>query len=78
MPAMAQHDLSERSANNEGDGLGQTVKRIKEILCKTAKTVPESEFKRIGDAITDGDFDALALFRKGLKPSCRPQAKPDA
>ena len=65
--------LSSVLPSNEGEDFGQTVTRIKEILSKTGETVPESEFQRIGNAITDGDFDALSLFRKGLRPIAAPR-----
>ena len=48
---------------------GQPDKRIREVLNRIGETLPESQFERIGNAITDGDFDALALFKKGLQPS---------
>jgi hypothetical protein len=62
------NDLSDVLPIHEGDG-GQPIKRIKEVLLAINEAVPESEFERIGNAITDGDFDALALFKKGLRPS---------
>ena len=62
------NDLSAVLPSNEGDG-GQPIKRIKDVLRSINEAVPEVQFDRISDAITDGDFDALVLFRKGFKPS---------
>lgn len=60
--------LSAVLPNNPNEA-GQPLTRIKAILDKTGESVPAAQLERIGDAITDGDFNALALFRKGLKPS---------